>query len=250
MTANILVLIPIYNQPYHLSEQADFFTRRGFHVLFVNDGSDSATQTALTKASRGNRHVHIIALKTNRGKGAAVLSGLAWADRHGFTHALQVDADAQHDNTVTPAFVRACQSHPGAFILGYPIYDKTVPFVRRWGRGLTNFWVGINSLGAGIRDSMCGFRIYPCKLTLKIAQAWPRLGLRMEFDAEIAVIASWAGIPMINIPVNVTYPENGISHFRAIDNWRLSKMHTRCCLGMLTQLPSILKTRHQQKVLR
>ena len=247
MNANILVLIPVYNQPHYLAEQAQYFTRKGFNVLFVNDGSDETTSKALSAAARGNGRVHIIGSKENRGKGAAILSGLAWADRHGYTHALQVDADAQHDKNAYLNFIRTCQDNPGALILGTPVYDNSVPWARLFGRKLTNFWVAINSLGAGIADAMCGFRIYPCKVSLKVARAWPRLGRRMEFDAEMAVILSWVGLPIINLPVNVTYPANGISHFKASDNWRITKMHTRCCLGMLVRAPAILKMRRQHK---
>jgi hypothetical protein len=63
----------------------------------------------------------------------------------------------------------------------------------------------------------------------------------MEFDAEILVRAHWAGLPLRFVPTAVTYPAEGISHFRLVrDNLRISLMHSRLCLGMLARTPRLM----------
>jgi hypothetical protein len=63
----------------------------------------------------------------------------------------------------------------------------------------------------------------------------------MDFDTEIAVRLYWRGVPVRNLPTRVTYPANGLSHFRMLrDNLRISAMHTRLLLGMLPRAPRLL----------
>ena len=91
-----------------------------------------------------------------------------------------------------------------------------------------------------IQDAMCGFRLYPVKPVVRMLRK-TKIGSRMAFDPEILVRASWAGIPIRFIPVNVNYPEDGASHFRYVrDNWHISWMHIRLIAGMLVRLPLLL----------
>ena len=178
----------------------------------------------------------------NGGKGAAVISGLEKAYEMGFTHALQMDADGQHDADAIPFFLKAAKKHPFDLVAGMPQYDGTVPKSREQGRKITNFWVAVETLSRSIPDSMCGFRVYP------IAKVWPVAKkirtYRMGFDIEILVRLSWAGLKMYFYPIKVKYPEDGVSNFRAFgDNVEISWTHTKLCFGMLIRSPIILGRR-------
>ena len=121
-----------------------------------------------------------------------------------------------------------------------PSYDESVPRHRYYSRYITHFWVWVETLSLEIRDSMCGFRVYPLAQTLALADR-VRIGRRMDFDTEVAVRLSWRGTPVISVPTRVIYPENGISNFRLWrDNLAISWMHTRLCAGMLLRLPLLL----------
>jgi glycosyltransferase involved in cell wall biosynthesis len=212
---------------------------QGLPVLLVDDGSDAATAAALDALAL-QPGVHLLRLAQNQGKGGALMAGLRAAAAEGCTHVLQIDADGQHAAEDAHRFVAAAQAQPEAFICGCPIYDASVPKGRLYGRYATHIWVWINTLGFAVRDSMCGFRVYPLAATLAVIDA-VRIGRRMDFDTEIAVRLVWRGVEVVNLPTRVHYPENGISHFRVLhDNLLISAMHTRLFFGMLVRLPLLL----------
>jgi predicted LPLAT superfamily acyltransferase len=177
----------------------------------------------------------------NRGKGAAVMTGLRRAYRDGFSHALQVDADGQHNLADIPAMVAKAQAKPDALISGKPEYDESVPKGRLYGRYITHFWVWVETLSFDIQDSMCGFRVYPLAATERLL-CQQALTERMDFDIEILVKLYWQGVEILFQPTKVIYPEGGVSHFQAVaDNVRITKLHTKLFFGMLKRLPWLLK---------
>ena len=82
--------------------------------------------------------------------------------------------------------VAQAKAHPGHFICGCPVYDESVPKGRLYGRYATHVWVWINTLSFAVKDSMCGFRVYPLAPTVARLER-TRIGRRMDFDVEIAV---------------------------------------------------------------
>lgn len=132
------------------------------------------------------------------------------------------------------------ENNPEKLICGYPLYDDSVPASRKWGRKITDFWIAVNTLSFAFRDALCGFRIYPLKAVEKWLTMKPAVGLRMDFDPDIIVQLYWLGLDPVNLPVRVTYPIDGISHFKPIENLYLSKMHARNFFGMLMRLPRLI----------
>ncbi|WP_432700865.1 glycosyltransferase family 2 protein [Kluyvera cryocrescens] len=234
------VLIPCYN---HGAMMADVLARlRPFHLpcIVVDDGSDADTQQTLARLAAENDHLTLIRLPENAGKGAAVVCGLRAAAEAGFSHAVQVDADGQHAIEDIPKLLAEAKRHPTALISGQPIYDDSIPRARLYGRWVTHIWVWIETLSLTLKDSMCGFRVYPLAPTLALAEQVP-LGKRMDFDTEVMVRLYWQGNDSYFIPTRVTYPADGLSHFDALkDNLRISWMHTRLFFGMLPRVPQLL----------
>lgn len=135
------------------------------------------------------------------------------------------------------------ERYPDALISGQPLYDDSIPKSRLYGRYITHFWVWIETLSLSIRDSMCGFRVYPLAATLALCDR-RAIGQRMDFDTEIMVRLYWQGTRSRFIPTRVTYPASGLSHFDALyDNLRISWMHTRLFFGMLPRIPRLLAMR-------
>ena len=199
-------------------------------VVLVDDGSGPDGERACA-ALDDPPSVFLRRFAKNRGKGAAVMEGMRIAHEQGFTHAFQIDADAQHDLACVPEFLAAAREDPTAAILGYPVYDRTAPASRRFARHLTTFWVTLEvGNRTAIRDGLIGFRVYPVAASL----ALPIGEMRMGFDVEIAVRLVRAGVPTVNLPVPVRYltaEEGGISHMRPVrDNLRFAWLHTRLCL--------------------
>jgi len=222
-------IVPTYDNPVTIRPVVERIRRHLPDVFVVDDGSAPPGREACEELER-EALVRRIRLERNSGKGAAVKTGLEAARRADFSHAFQIDADAQHDIDRIPAFLEAARRAPESVILGYPEYDESVPRLRLAAREITRFWVALEVGGDGIvRDAMVGFRIYPVE---KICALRIRSN-RMEFDIEAAVRLCWAGSPIVNLPVGIRYPsaeEGGLSHFRPfVDNLQLSWMHSRLC---------------------
>ncbi|BAN27567.1 glycosyltransferase family 2 protein [Caballeronia insecticola] len=235
------IVIPIYNHKDAIGGTLARLAVHGLPMFVVDDGSDEATQAVLAQlAAHYAEQMTLLRLPENGGKGAAVMAGLRAARRAGYTHALQIDADGQHDANDVPAFLAAARAEPDAVILGRPVYDESVPKSRLYGRYVTHVWVWIETLSFTIRDSMCGFRLYPLDAVCALIDS-VRLGTRMDFDIEILVRLHWRRVAFRTVPTRVTYATDGVSHFDVLwDNVRISASHTRLVCGMLLRLPMLL----------
>lgn len=240
------LIIPVYNHELVLRTLLQKLKPYGVPCLMVDDGSEDSCRTVMEALQAEEAAwVSLLRLPVNQGKGAAVLAGIREASRRGYTHALQIDADGQHDVSDVPKFIDASCAAPQAIVSGAPIFDESVPKKRLYGRYATHVMVWINTLSKEIRDSMCGYRMYPVAATLALADR-VNIGLRMDFDIEIIVRMFWAGTPVVNIPTRVVYPLDGISHFDVWrDNVRISWLHTRLFFGMLLRAPGLLWRRMQ-----
>ncbi|MWV15331.1 glycosyltransferase [Pseudomonas sp. L-22-4S-12] len=237
-------LIPVYNHEHALPVVVAALRDAGLPCVLVDDASSPACAAVIDRLAE-QADTFLVRLVVNQGKGGAVMAGLREAQRLGFSHALQVDADGQHDLSDVSDFLAESRVHPQALICGYPVYDDSVPKSRLYARYLTHVWVWINSLSLAIRDSMCGFRVYPLPATLALIDSC-RLGKRMDFDTEILVRLAWRNQPMRWLPTQVHYPLDGLSHFRLwLDNALISKMHAKLFFGMLLRAPMILWRRWQ-----
>lgn len=234
-------VIPIYDHGATIRALVASIAAHGLPIYIVDDGSAEATQAELARVRGEFPQVRLSRLPQNRGKGAAVMHGMLQARADGMTHALQIDADGQHDPGDVPRFVARARARPDAVICGQAQFDHSIPKVRLYGRSLTHYLVWLETLSFAIRDSMCGFRLYP----LAAAGALIDQGViprRMDFDTAIAVRLAWRGAPIENLPTRVVYPPGGVSHFRMLrDNLRLSLMHTLLVFGMLLRLPLLLR---------
>jgi len=212
-------------------------------VYVVVDGSRDGTAEGLQAMAARDPGLRVWVLPHNQGKGAAVLHGLGHAARAGFTHALTMDADGQHPAALIPAFMQASAQRPDAMILGRPVFDSSAPLLRVRGRRVSNWWTNLETLGAGVADSLYGFRVYPVAALIAVmcGQRWMR---RFDFDTEAVVRLAWRGVKPINHDAPVKYltrEEGGVSHFRyGRDNLLLTWMHTRLMIGFVLRLPSLL----------
>jgi glycosyltransferase involved in cell wall biosynthesis len=241
-----LVLIPSYNSGNRLIETVREARAAWPMVWVVVDGSTDGSEVPLQAAA--DPGLRLLVLPRNSGKGAAVLHGLREAGAAGFTHALVMDADGQHPAASIPTFMAASMARPEAMILGLPQFGAEAPALRVRGRRVSNWWTNLETLGAGVGDSLFGFRVYPIRPLRQVMERtrWMR---RYDFDAEAAVRLVWAGLRPVNLDAPVRYfsrEEGGVSHFRyGRDNLLLTGMHIRLMLGFLARLPRLAARRLQ-----
>lgn len=236
-------IIPSHNHYTALPAIVARLKQEGLAVFITDDGSEQTARVAIAALHNPQNGITVQRNETCAGKGAAVLAAMRAAITAGYTHALQVDADGQHDLTALPRFIALARHHPDALICGRPIYDTSVPAGRRIGRWITHFWVWVETLSLRIPDSMCGFRLYPLQHCAALfARTLPRSG--MDFDTDIIVRLFWRGVAPVWLGVRVSYPPDNTSNFHMLrDNLRISLMHTRLVLTMLAHLPWILAHR-------
>lgn len=237
----LCLLVPHYDHVTQFRRLLPSLLNTGLPLVVVDDASPPEALAELQQLLGENRGpVTLVRHEENQGKGGAVTTGLMTARDAGFSHALQIDADGQHDVTYIDALRGLSAEHPDAIICGEPVFDESISKLRYYGRYLTHALVWLETLSTDIRDAMCGFRVYPTGAVVDlISRRAP--GARMAFDPELLVRASWAGIPIRYAPVKVRYPEDGASHFHYFrDNAIITWMHTRLIVGMVLRLPMLL----------
>ena len=229
---NVTVAIPIFDHGATITAVVEALEPFSLPCLIVNDGSGEETRTALAALESRYDWVEVVHHSENRGRGAALRTAYESAFARGRTHVIQLDADGQHDASDIPRFVDAAKSQADALILGAPIFDETIPWVRLHGRKLSQFVVHWQTHSKDVIDPLCGFRCIPLAPTLGLL-AQEKTGDRMDFDPELIIRLVRNGTPVINIPTKVQYPEGGVSHFRMVeDNVRIAWAYLRLALGL------------------
>jgi glycosyltransferase involved in cell wall biosynthesis len=180
---------------------------RGTPIVVVDDGSADATgRVAAQHGAAVLRH------ERNRGKGAAIVTGLREAERRGHDVAVTVDADGQHPARSARLLLE--QEQPRSLVLGVrDLLRDGAPGANRFGNEVSNYFLS-RFAGRPLRDTQCGLRRYPVSETLA-------LGTRAAgyaFEAEVVLRALARGLPLVEVPVHVVYPaeDRRVSHFRNV----------------------------------
>ena len=233
------MVIPVYNHEHAIGAVVGEIRAQGLAVVLVDDGSSQACADVLQGLS-ATPDVTLVRHEHNRGKGAAVVTGLHTAHARGYTHAVQIDADGQHTVSDLPRFLEEARLHPDDVICGRPLFDASIPRSRYYGRYLTHSLVWLETLSFELVDTMCGFRVYPLAATLALLDR-SGVGERMDFDTEVLVRLHWRGVRTRWLATAVRYPLDGVSHYRMFrDNVRMTSLHISLLLGMIVRLPLLL----------
>jgi glycosyltransferase involved in cell wall biosynthesis len=202
------VLIPVYNHAGGVVSVVERALALNLPVWVVDDGSTDGTAAVLERFSG----IKVLRHGKNLGKGEAVLTGFA-AMKGKADWAVTLDGDGQHDPADVPGLIRAIPAGGRPIIIGRRegMIGEDVPWTSRFGRKFSNFWVRAAG-GPVLSDTQSGFRIYP----LPEVRGLDVRARRFQFEVEILVRARWAGIPVVEAPVHVSYTPGmkRISHFR------------------------------------
>jgi glycosyltransferase involved in cell wall biosynthesis len=222
---NWCVVIPTYNNEKTLEGVIRDVLRVTPDVIVVNDGSTDNT-TEILKLFPG---ISTVSYPLNRGKGHALQTGFRKAIEKGFDYVLTIDSDGQHFASDIQSFIKKSKEFPNALIVG----NRTLPQEKlRRGSGFankfSNFWFRFIA-GVSLPDTQSGFRLYPLFL-LKNTRFFTR---KYEFELEVLIRSAWKGIPLMNIPIRVFYPEKSerVSHYRPFRDFvRISILNTICVI--------------------
>ena len=247
MKSKTCLLIPNYNHGREIVAVVESLAEHGLPCLVVDDGSAESTRDALESLTRRHSFLDVHYRERNGGRGAALKSGYRLAAAHGYTHAIQLDADGQHCAADVPQFVEAITRNPGALVLGAPVFDESAPKARLYGRQLSRVTVWVATLSFAVEDPLCGFRGIPLAETVALLDE-VELGDHMEFDPELVLRLFWRGVPIRSVETRVVYDPCGLSHFdMLLDNARLSWLYTRAILGTGPRLPGLLRANWERR---
>jgi glycosyltransferase involved in cell wall biosynthesis len=217
----ICVAIPTYNNAPTIGNVVKNISEHTSDIIVINDGSTDDTADVLS----GFDGLEILTHDKNRGKGEALKTAFSHAAEKGFTHAVIMDADGQHLAGDLPKFFEAVRENPDALIIGVrDLAGRGKRLKSRILRANSNFWAWALT-GRRLRDTQSGFRAYP----LEKINALRLKTKKYDFEIESLVKAAWADVPVIEVPVGVEYPEDGVSHFRPLRDFLLVA-HLNACL--------------------
>jgi glycosyltransferase involved in cell wall biosynthesis len=221
----VAALVPGYNAAASVADVVRGMLALLPLVLVVDDGSRDGTADVARAAG-----AEVVRHPQNRGKGAALVTGLAHLGTKGMTHALTLDADGQHLPSEVPKLLAAAREQPRALVIG--VRQKEGHEIR--GINLIGNWVADRLMtliaGTALPDTQSGFRVYPIAVTLALGAR----GSRFDFETEVLLRAARAGIALAGVPVAVHYPPvtERVSHYRPwVDTARIVRTVGRIVFG-------------------
>ena len=228
----IWCVIPVYN---HAETLVEVVARAKAYlpVVVVDDGSTDLCKRHLHALDRHG--ARLVQHERNRGKGAAILTALRLAHQENIDYIITLDADGQHFPEDLPKFINAIENtQEETLFIGCREFQENVPRSSRFGRAVAKFWLRVET-GETCEDCQSGFRAYPVEATLKLCCHTRRYA----FEAEVLARAAWGGIKLKDIPIQVLYPKQRVSHFSKLwDNLRLTATHTRLVIRRLLPWPA------------
>lgn len=203
------VIIPTYNNEQTIATVIEGVLEYTTDLIVVNDGSTDQTHRILSQFSQ----IEIISYEKNRGKGFALKCGFQRAIELGYSHAITIDSDGQHNPEDIPQFLDKLELNPQALIIGTRNFRvlENVPSKNSFANKFSNFWFRLQT-GIKLNDTQSGFRLYPLFLFDKKRY----FSTKYEYELEVLVRAAWRGTEIISIPVQVYYPPGDlrVTHFR------------------------------------
>ena len=216
----ICIIIATYNNQNTVVGVIEEVLTYNKNVIVVNDGSTDATHTLLSELTQ----ITLIDYAQNRGKGHALLLAFRKAHLLGFTHAITIDSDGQHEpKNILDLTARLAIEDDNVLLMGARnMAQDGIPKKSSFGNKFSNFWYRVET-GIKLSDTQTGFRAYPLEPISRLKF----YTTRFEFEIEIIVRLAWLGVEVKEVPVLVNYPENRVSHFRPFKDFtRISILNT------------------------
>ena len=219
----LCIIIPTYNNERTVVDMIRSVKEYCNDVIVVNDGSTDSTHERLLDCSIEG--LHIIEYAQNKGKGHALVKGFKKAREMGFTHAITIDADGQHYASDIPTLLAGMNDNANGIIVGSRnLIGQNISGKSSFANKFSNFWFRFQT-GVNLPDTQSGYRLY----ALDGLRGLSMITARYEAELEFLVFASWSGVKITSVPIQVYYPpqEERVSHFRpAADFTRISVLNT------------------------
>lgn len=219
----VLAVIPAYKEENRVGSTVRAVTEYLTDVLVVDDGSPDRTVDEARVAGAA-----VVRQESNRGKGAALLRGFAYALENGYDAVVTLDADGQHDPSAIPAMVAELEG--GAdIVIGARRKDPRVMPAQRI---FSNTWASVmltGLTGVLIRDSQSGYRA----LRAEVLRVVPLTTTKYDLESEQLVGAARRGFRVTHVAVPTIYgtekskinvPRDMLLFFRVVFRDLLSRL--------------------------
>ncbi len=210
----VAIIIPAYNEAAAIAGvigqvKKEFASSKyQSQIVVVDDGSKDGTAAKARRAG-----AHVISHVLNTGSGGATATGLIWAERHGFSVAVTLDGDGQHDAHDALRGVDILLKKHSDLLIGSRTIKKThmsrLKIIGNRGLSLTTYLL----FGVRVSDSQSGLRVFS-KRALKELR-WKNNGY--EFCSEMLWRAKKAGHIIEEFPIKTIYSD--YSRNKGQNNW-------------------------------
>jgi glycosyltransferase involved in cell wall biosynthesis len=206
--ARIIAIIPALNAAHTIGKVVEETARQLETVLVIDDGSADATGEVARAAG-----AIVVRHEVNRGKGAALKTGFAWALEQHADAVITLDADGQHLPGEIPKFVTGWSVGGADLIIGgrAHLFNQMLP--RRRNANRFSAWTISKAAGVPVADSQSGFRLYSAALLRS-------LRLRtdgFDLESEVIVRAGRRGLRIVSIPIELGFVDGlATSHYKPL----------------------------------
>ena len=215
-----IIIIPVFNPPKHFSKLLiNILDNVNIPIVVVDDGS----RPSLNIPNK-NIILKLLTNEVNKGKGSAMLKGFKYAAQKGFTHAITLDADFQHDPKFIPSFLNVDENI--AIVTGNRIFNNMMPFHRRFSNIITSIILSF-ICKTKILDSQCGYRRY--RLEDLLNETFIERGF--QFESEVLIKELRKGLKIYHIEIPTIYAEESSSINHLHDTWKFIKLIIRTLIN-------------------
>jgi len=195
---NVIALIPAYQEARHIADVVRRAKNYLDQILVVDDASTDQTSSEARRAG-----ANLLRHEVNRGKGAAIKTGLRELLSSKIQYALILDGDGQHCPEEIPLFLEEAEKSKAPFLLGNRMGDLAkMPLIRQLTNRIMSSQIS-RICGQSIPDTQCGFRMIHHALI-------PHLFCETDaydYETEMLLIASGKGFKIRPVPVTTVYSD-------------------------------------------
>jgi glycosyltransferase involved in cell wall biosynthesis len=195
----VYIVIPVYNEEPVICDTIEEIQEAGYqNIIVVDDGSSDNSYYKFSQMK-----VVALSLFLNRGKGAAVKTGMEAAKILGADIVVTIDGDGQHNPLDIKDMVRNIADNGYDVVLGTRLINpKGMPWYKIIANHVGNFFTWL-IYGLWVTDSQSGFRAYSQRAVNLIDTKTDRY----EYDSEVIREIERHNLRYKEIPIEVRYTE-------------------------------------------
>ena len=199
------IIIPVYNAPKTFTQLLQSIRNKSsIPIIIIDDGSEPDVHIESDFID-----VTILKNNMNQGKGYSIMKGINYSHNQGYTHAITLDADSQHDPVLIPKFLSIDANI--SIVCGKRDFNNSMPFHRRFSNLVTSKIVSY-VCNAKVYDSQCGYRRYLIKDVCM--ERYIEKGFQFETEVIIKLLQNKLKIDHINIPTIYANESSSMRNFQ------------------------------------